>query len=318
MLAGLFSKAWQSSSSEKRHQWVLQADKANPTKQATLLILAKQDNNVNVRHAAIDKLTSALQIFELSNSHKEKETQQYATLALAELIGMKSNITEQECRDLLAKDSQLNIAMAKYCPHSDLRHELLEKFSEQQQSQIISDVTFTDTRQLIAQNLVSIEALEIAKKSLKGKDKNAEKIIKAKLDIHQKTEKQNSDNKKLAEELCTKMEFLANHEKWRPEFKSQYLLCEQQWTAKNFMPDASVISRYESAKKIVATDVQRRTDIDNAIQIQNQCIAELKINGNKLSQHSIEEALKNKNIYSSTLNDIQQQWQQSLDIYSAD
>ena len=75
MLAGLFSKAWQSSSSEKRHQWVLQADKANPTKQATLLILAKQDNNVNVRHAAIDKLTSALQIFELSNSHKEKETQ---------------------------------------------------------------------------------------------------------------------------------------------------------------------------------------------------------------------------------------------------
>ena len=82
MFAGLFSQTWQSNVVEKRLEWIQKVDESTPTKQAILVSLVEQDSELSVRQAALDKLTSPLQAFELSNAHNDVTTRQHASLSL--------------------------------------------------------------------------------------------------------------------------------------------------------------------------------------------------------------------------------------------
>ena len=314
MLAGLFSQAWQSDVVEKRLEWIQKVDESTPTKQAILVSLVEQDSELSVRQAALDKLTSPLQAFELSNAHNDVTTRQHASRVLAKLIGVNSNISEQECRDLIKSNPKIKPALAKHCTYAVLRHELIEQLSEAQQSEIIAEVSFTDTRQLIAKNLVSEDALRTAKKGLRGKDTSAEKIIKSKLDGINTTAKKLASEKELADELCAKMELLASYTKWRPEFKGQYIICDRQWQEKGFSPEPSVLARYDSAHAVVSAEVERQIKIEQAQIAQQECCSQLATLNATLATLSIEEALKDKSAHTKLHKDTLERWQQQIKI----
>lgn len=166
-------------------------------------------------------------------------------------------------RQLLEQHPQARLVIAQHCPHSEIRAELIKPLSEAEQADLIAGVAFVDTRQLIAERLESEECLQHARHNLKGKDKNAEKIIKAKLDtLHVQ---QRSDEEHAIEALfvCKKMELLATEE-WQHDSPAKFSVWQQRWDAFEFKPAASVKQRYATALKIVADQVEATAGLEDS------------------------------------------------------
>ena len=262
MLNGLLKSEWQSDSVEKRIQAIAKMDPMVDENQSALAELAMDDPEVTVRQAALGKLMRPELVFQISQAHTNTLTRNHAESAFAHLIGTKSELTEAQFRKLMAANLGMLDAVAKHCPHANLRLELIQAMSESQLAKLIAGVEYIDTRQFIAEQLSSEEYLRQARNSLKGKDKNAEKIIKSKLDALHLQQREVSANHEAAGNICEKMEFLASHE-WRADFIGKYSVWSQRWQALEITPDKDLVARYEQASNKVAALVQTESIIED-------------------------------------------------------
>jgi hypothetical protein len=78
MLVNLFKPAWKSSSVEKRLKAISAMDNASSEKQKILNQLAADDEDVSICIAAIQKLTSAALLHEMSINHIAIQNWNYA------------------------------------------------------------------------------------------------------------------------------------------------------------------------------------------------------------------------------------------------
>lgn len=264
MLSGLFKPGWQSGSVEKRLEALEKMDALDAANQSVFTELAKKDTESRVRIAAITKLTAPDLLFDISQTDLDADAREKATSAFSVLIGAKSRLSEEQFRALIASNPSTSLSVAKHCPHADLRSELILARSETEQADLIAEVEYTETRQLIAQQLTSIEPLEIARKTLKGKDKNAEKIIKSKLDTLHAQVRQQQQDIDTAESLCEKMDYLASHvsDDWQADFRARYQVCSSQWQALNFAADTELLKRYMTAFDIVRAEIERQDSME--------------------------------------------------------
>jgi len=212
MLKGLLTPAWQNESVEKRLQAV---QKLNPQEEAEHTILrdlVSTDPELDIRQAALSKLTSPELVWEISQTHNDQATCQHAESVFNYLIGPKSKLTEDEFSLLISANKELNLPIAAHCPFEELRHKLLDSLNQTEQAELLDKIEYSETRYYIAEQLSNIDALELARKQIKGKDKRAEKIIRTKLDDHHSKERQAQENQNEAATICEKMEVLASHE----------------------------------------------------------------------------------------------------------
>ena len=295
MLTDLLKPGWQSQSVEKRLQAIDKLDALDEANQSIFESLANDDSKARVRKAALNKLTQPGTVFKISQAHSDAVTRSHADSVLSELIGAKSGLSETEFRALIAAHPDMVLAVAKHCPHAGLRAELVQARSEAEKAALIADVEYSETRTLIAQQLTTTEQLEIARKLLKGKDKNAEKIIKSKLDVLHAEQRQKQENTKVAEQLCESMEYLASHTKeWRAEFKSRYIAASQQWESLDFIPDKDVLQRYKKADAKVRGEMELQDKIEATYLAQEQLAQQLETDCNELAKLSLQQLIQEK------------------------
>ncbi|NND00113.1 MAG: DUF349 domain-containing protein [Gammaproteobacteria bacterium] len=253
MISSIFKSDWQHQSVDKRLQAI---EKMVASDQPVLTELAQQDPEQSVRLAALDKLTDPRVLIEISQAHADAATREHAELALSVLLGPKSKLSEEEFRSLVSTNPATVTLVTKHCPHVKLRSELVSALSAADQSELIASIDYTETRQLIAENLESEEHLQRARNLLRGKDKNTEKIIKSKLDLLHARQRQDKENQDAAEKICQKMEFLATHD-WRAEFVGKYSVWQQRWDSLDFAPTDQVRQRYQKAQSEVGARVEQ-------------------------------------------------------------
>ena len=234
MLNRIFKAAWQSPLAEKRLQAVADLDRSNAQHKDILFDLASNDEDSSVRFAAIEAL-------------------QDQTLL----------------SQLLQTNAELRPQIAAHASLADARMLALELLSDDQKMQVLGETSFTDSRQFIAEQIDDIDALEPARKILRGKDKKAERIIKSKIDAYRNHQRQQAENKALVEKLIEEVEYLAEHD-WLPEFRARCAVHRQHWDSVDFDVEASDRSRYLAAREKVEALLEQQRVIEESRSSQQQ------------------------------------------------
>jgi hypothetical protein len=264
MLGGLLKSGWQNSSAEKRRLAILKMNRENTANQVIFENLALNDQSLTVRHACITQLKLAAPLFRVYQGQSEQAVKQAAKTAFCSVIGVDSQLNEADFEALLSNHVDAATLVLQHCPDPVLRVRLLNQLSQVEQADVIGEVMYAETRWHIAQQLVQLEALEIARRNLRGKDKNSEKLIRAKLDQFRFQQKRENSVNLAAEALCEQMKFIAGHPQWRPEFKGKYLLYLQRWSDLEQNPSDSIGHQFESAKLSAEVKVKQQLEIESA------------------------------------------------------
>ena len=233
MITDLLKPAWKSRDVEKRRRAIIEMDSADAGHQEILLQLATDDEDGSVKIEAIRRLTSAAALHELSLKLPDDAVRTEAENRVNELLGMAHMLDEKQFSDLLKRFPELQLRVAAHACLSSVRTETIQTLSHGQLLEVLGVTVYTDSRQLISETLADIEDLESARKIMRGKDKNAERIIKAKIDDFRNHERQQAENLALVAKLIEEIEYLSNHD-WLPEFKARCRAHRQQWDSLEF------------------------------------------------------------------------------------
>lgn len=307
MVAGLFKRGWQSDSADKRRQAVEAMDRDNSEHQVILETLARDDPDQSVRSAALHKLNNAELLFQLSIAHPDPVSQAEAESAFARLIGPTGNVQETQLRALYSQFPEMGPAIACYTQYEDFRNEVILSFSPAQQAELIAGVDYADSRQLIAEQLQEEEQLQLARKLLRGKDKNTEKIIRTKLDTIHARQREAQENHQAAELICEKMEYLAAHD-LRSETRGQHSIWSQRWQALDFSIDAAVADRYAKAERKLAELLEQQSRSENALAEQKTLAEQLMKSCYQLAKQSSRQLLDGAAESLILLNDATTHW----------
>jgi len=314
MLSSLFKPGWQSDSIEKRLQAVTKLDPASAANQSILESLAMGDSDNRVRQAALEKVSKPGALFHIFQTHTESQTRENAKAALIRLIGAKSSLSKEGFEAFVAEHPKARVLLVQHCPDASLRTDLLEGINELDRAGILSQVEYSDTRKLIVEKLSSKQALEHARKSIKGKDKTAEKSIKLKLATIRAEEKQQQDNQDAADKVCRDMEFIANHAQWRSEFKARFASYETSWTNLGFTPEETIQSRYVKAQSVAKEKVERQTTLEAAQQTQADLAKSLEGSCADLAQCTLSMLVDKRTSLSEQINTSLNDWLQQASI----
>jgi len=308
---GLLKAAWQSESADKRLQAIQKMDAQDVANQAILLNLAKSDPESDVRHSAISQLSSPSDLFNISQIHADENTRSHAKSTLHQLIGAKSALTEEQFQQLCSTHAELKLPIAMVCPHANIRQEIVESLTSSEQVDIIAKVEYTNTRQLIAQQLTDIKDLEQARKLLKGKDKSAEKVIKSKLHEHHVDQQQQEENFAQAQTICEKMEYIASHDS-HPDFQAMFNVWSQRWKALEFTPNAELNTRYLTAHDKAQQDILHQEELNTILKNQQSLIKDLQSYCQTIAALSWQELKAEKANIKETLNNSNMHWDKLL------
>lgn len=274
MLEDLFKPAWKSSSVEKRLKAISAMNSASLEKQKILAQLAADDADISICIAAIQKLTSVATLHEMSIKHDNDSVRVAAEKRLNELMSAGCSLNEDQYRDLINQYPELTVRVAAYAELPSVRTEAIQRLAENQLVEVLALTSYTDSRQRIAESLTNIEALESARKILRGKDKNAERILKTKIDEFRRQERQHAENVATAEKLIKEVEYLASRD-WRAEFKAKLLVHRKHWDSLDFDIDPVMNQRYQTARQIIDARFEQQDLIEQAQQSQQQLVDEL-------------------------------------------
>lgn len=262
MLQGFLKPAWQSKSTEKRRSAIIKMDASNKENQTIFATLANQDPSKDVQLECIKKLNDLSALFELSQSSTDSDIKVTAKEALAAQIGQNSSADEEKLSGLLSKHPTASTVLIEVAPFPKLRHSLVEQQDEMSLAAIIAGVNYAETRSVIAERIVDIRALELARKNLKGKDKKAERIIRSKLEVIRTTQKHVEANQIAADELLSNMEFIATHPQWRSEFKARFELYNSRWVVLDPTINNDTVERFEEFQKTAQAKVDDQDFIE--------------------------------------------------------
>ncbi len=274
MLADLFKPAWKSRSVEKRLRAISAMDSASSEKQKILIQLATDDEDVSICIAAIQKITSAVVLHEMSMQHASDTVRLAAGKRLDEFMAASRSVNKDEYCDLLNNYPELTVRIAAHAELPSVRIEAIQSLSTKQLLEILGLTVYTDLRQLIAERLTNIEELESARKMLRGKDKNAERILKTKIDEFRKQERQQAENLATVKRLTEEVEYLVSRD-WRPEFKAKLLVHRKHWDNLDFEIDPESNQRYQTARKIIESRFEQQSIIEHTHESQQQLIIEI-------------------------------------------
>jgi len=273
MLNNLFKPAWQSNSAEKRLRAIATMDGSSAEKQLILAQLAKNDIESAIQISAINKLTSVITLHELSMTAGESVRVE-AVNRLNTLLGENGSLQQQDFIELIARYPELCFRIASQALVPSVREEALRKVPAEQLLEVLELTTYTDSRQQIAERISTIEILESARKILRGKDKNAERIVKAKIDDIRKLERQQAENLSIVEKLIDEAEYLASHD-WVSEFKAKILAHRSHWDKLDFEIDEALKQRYKIAREVIDSRFEEQKVIDETHESQDILIVEL-------------------------------------------
>ena len=140
---------------------------------------------------------------------------------------------------------------------------------------MLSETTYTDSRQQIANMLLDIESLDSARKIMRGKDKNAERIVKTKLDEFRRQEREHAENLVTVNELIEEVEYLSSRD-GLPEFMTRCLTHCNRWDSLDFYIESDLNQRYQIARELLRYPISSRESlVEQTQQSQQELVDEL-------------------------------------------
>ncbi len=313
MLGDFFKPAWKSSSVEKRLKAISAMNSENSEKQKILVQLAADDADISICIAAIQKLTSAATLHEMSIKHDNDSVRAEAEKRLNELMSAGCSLNQEQYRDLLKQYPELTVRVAAHAELSSVRTEAMQRLPENQLVEVLRLTVYTDSRQLLAERLANvetnIEALESARKILRGKDKNAERILKTKIDEFKGQERQHAENLATVEKLIKEVEYLVSRD-WRAEFKAKLLVHRQHWDNLDFDIDPDSNQRYQTARQIIDARFEQQNIIEQTRQSQQQLYDELDAFRRDITGRDLTSFIETLSETSTRLDQFSADWQQ--------
>jgi exonuclease SbcC len=267
MLNDLFKPAWKSGTVSKRIKAIAEMDGASAEHQEIFIQLATDDEDGSVRKAALQQITSAPALHEVSVGLSDQAIRGEVEKRVNELLATNHALDEQQYRDLLKTYPELQLRLAAYADSLSVRNEAMQTLSSEQLLEVLGVTIYSDSRQLLAEKILNIEDLEAARKIMRGKDKNVERIIKAKIDAIKSHERQQAENFAHIEKLIEEVEYLVSHE-WLPEFMARCRTLRQQWGSVEFEIDAESTKRYQLARDVVDARYDQQLKIEETQQSQ--------------------------------------------------
>jgi len=277
MLTDFFKPSWKSNSVDKRLKAIAAMDSENLEQQKILAQLASDDKNVAVCIAAIQSLSSAPALYEISLKHGSDNeiVRKAASNRLDELMGESASLKPQQFDELLKIYPELKVRIAAHAELTDVRNQAIQGLSAEQLLEVLSVTVYSDSRQKIANMLLDFETLESARKIMRGKDKNAERIIKSKIDEFRVQERQQVENLNTVIELTEEAEYLSSRDDWLPDFMSRCLAHCSRWDGLDFEIEIELKQRYQVARNILDTHYQDRITVEKTKQSQQEIVDEL-------------------------------------------
>ena len=317
MLSSFFKPAWQNSSVEKRLRAIADLHSDSIEHQQILLQLASDDDDDSIRIAAMQRLTDVGVLHELSKINPDSTVSVEAANRLNELMATSQAVDEAQYRNLLASYPELHLRIATHADFSSIRILAIQNLLGGQLLEVLGLTRHTDCRQLIAEKLSDIEDLESARKIMRGKDKNAERIIKAKIDAIKSHERELAENKSQLEKLIEEVEYLAAHD-WLPEFQARCRIHRQQWDNLAFEVADDDRQRYQLARELVDSHYQQQRDIERSQQSQQQLLGELETLLQTTAGRDIAASVEAQSEMQSQLQQFETSWRALAEIIEAD
>ena len=317
MLSSFFKPAWQNSSVEKRLRAIADLHSDSIEHQQILLQLASDDDDDSIRIAAMQRLTDAGVLHELSKTNPDSTVSVAAENRLNELMATSEVVDEAQYRNLIASYPELHLRIATHADFSSIRTLAIQNLPSGQLLEVLGVTRHTDCRQLIAEKLSDIANLESARKIMRGKDKNAERIIKAKIDAIRSHERELAENKSQVEKLIEEVEYLATHD-WLPEFQVRCRTHRQQWDNLAFEVEDDDRQRYQLARELVDSHYQQQQEIERARQSQRQLLGELDALLQITAERDIAASVEAQSEMQSQLQQLGTSWRALAEIIEAD
>jgi exonuclease SbcC len=317
MLTQFFKPAWQSPSVEKRLSAIAGLQSDSIEHQKILLQLASDDDDDAIRIAAMQGITDVEGLHQLSKKNLDSKVSVAVKNRLNELVATGRVVDDAQYRNLLASHPELHLSIATHADFNSIRTLAIEDLPSAQLLELLGVTRHSDCRQLIAEKLSDIESLESARKMMRGKDKNAERIIKAKIDAIREHERELAENKTQVGKLIEEVEYLAAHD-WLPEFQARCRTHQQQWDSLTFEVDNDDRKRYQLARELVDSHYQQQQKIEQTQQSQQQLLDELESLLHNAAKRDIAASVEAQ---SKTLLQLQQlgaSWQTMAEITEAD
>jgi hypothetical protein len=230
-----------------------------------------------------------------------------------EVLSAKGILDESQYQDLLNRYPELLLRIAAHAAIPSVRTGIIQNLSTAQLLEILGATGYTDTRQLIAEKLTDSGELESAAKMLRGKDKNAEGILKAKIDEFRKQAQQHARNLETVEELIGQAEYLASEE-WQPGFKYKIVVNRREWDKLDFEIDPGLLKRYQAAREIMDARYEEQNSIEQAQQSQEQVVVEIEACLRDIADKDLAGSIDNLTGTQTRLEQFRSQWRQLSEI----
>lgn len=274
MFKTIITPSWQSEKAEVRLKSIAKLNPQDPAQHQVLLRMGKQDTDQEVRRAALFRLDDPLDLLRIATQHADQTTSSHADAALHQLLANQDALSTEQSLQLATAHPELRISLIKYSAHASVRNDLLAALSIAEQTELIGDIHYTETRQKIAAQIEQQSLLEQARNLLKGKDKTAEKIVRGKLEqIHaqQQLEQQQFSQ---AELIVEKVELLAKQQ-WAHDSEAKFSVWQQRWQALGFQAPAELQRRYDQASELLSTRAAEQQRVNQAAAKQTELAQQL-------------------------------------------
>lgn len=270
---GLFKPAWQSRSADKRLSAVARLD-TDDAKDREILGQLARDPEDAVALAAIARVDDLAVLDRLIEERPGESRQGAARRRFGELLADAESI---DFVTATARLGELPGRVAEFAAHAafePLRRQALDSLPPAQRQAVLEATPHTDTRQWIVQQLESLDDLLAARKRLRGKDKNAERLLKERIDAIRRDQRQQQELDARARELIEQAEYFSSHD-GLPNFGPRVRELLEAWAAIDGQLDATLREQFAQAGQAMRERFEQQPQLEQVAAEQAALLAEI-------------------------------------------
>lgn len=263
MLGKLFRPRWQHPKPETRLEAIASLRDNKAAHQDILETIARQDDNHNVRIAAIAKIESADKLFALLEDTSGNISQAVIN-RLQLLLQSSPDLSKKLLDNISAYRKPLQVSVLLSClPEAADQEKILANCNEEDLLlEIAEKAGVAKTRKLAAEKIQNPDLLEQLARSSKGHDKTIHRIARTRLAEIRDRLKQDDSLTTVLEGLCQKLEALARAP-YTPLLQSQLSHLEQQWHESKGQ-HSELHERFESAAKTCGEKISQHNETEDS------------------------------------------------------
>ncbi|BBB25535.1 DUF349 domain-containing protein [Amphritea japonica] len=264
MFVKLFKPRWQHSKATVRIKAVHRLSPGNTKHLEVLTQLARQDQSVEVRLAAVDKIAAPDLLSDILIHDSDPDIRRTVTQRICNIILDPGYTLSQQSECLISlQDENILTHIALNSTNSELQQQALQRITDQHcLISLTINGNSTHIRQSAANKLSMPELLEQASKAIKGRDKTVYRIIRNKQQQLLEQSRHEEILRLRQEELLSSLEHLSQTS-FFPLYNTKLIALCQQWDQLQASPEESIRQRYEQIIKRcqhTVTIEQQRSD----------------------------------------------------------